>query len=303
MLRPIRPNTTIRLLLVGLLAGALGLLFVQLTSINTSPGQTRSSEKVNLALRRTAHHLLRAAGDSTSRIAAIEQPNPQTYRLRLDHAFDYDRLPGLLQASFRVHRITDLYDVAVLNCATGTVELGYSAIDVAGNQSVPCGGRSIQASCYVLQVTFARPPATVSPPTNAWPLLALAGVLAGLVVISWRQQQRTTPPQLVPEKIADNPNLLWFGQSCLDVLGQTLTAGTHQHSLTYREAKLLRVLASHANQVLERDQILKLVWEDEGITVGRSVDVFVSRLRKLLQDDPTIKITAVHGVGYRLEVS
>ena len=81
-----------------------------------------------------------------------------------------------------------------------------------------------------------------------------------------------------------------------------LTSGPNQHKLTYREAKLLQLLANHPNQVLERDQILKLVWEDEGITVGRSVDVFISRLRKLLAEDPTLRITAVHGVGYRFEV-
>ncbi|MBO0937473.1 winged helix-turn-helix transcriptional regulator [Fibrella sp. HMF5335] len=302
MQRPTRLNATFRLLLVGLLTGALGLLFVQLTSTTPVAAGEHSSEKVNLALRRTAHHLLRAAGDSTSTIAAVEQPTPQTYRLRLDHAFDYDRLPGLLQASFRVHQITDLYDVAVLNCATGALELGYSAIDMADNKSVPCNGRSMQAGCYVLQVTFATA-TPVSQPTNGWPLLALAGVLVGLLAIAWRQQARIELSQPLPEKRADNPNLIHFGQSCLDVAGQTLVSGTHQHSLTYREAKLLRVLASHANEVLERDQILKQVWEDEGITVGRSVDVFVSRLRKLLHNDPTVRIAAVHGVGYRLEVS
>ncbi|MBO0930869.1 winged helix-turn-helix domain-containing protein [Fibrella aquatilis] len=304
MQRPIRPNATFRLLLVGLLTGALGLLFVQLTSTTPVTTGGRSSEKVNLALRRTAHHLLRAAGDSTSTIAAVEQSNAQTYRLRLDHAFDYDRLPGLLQASFRVHQITDPYDVAVLNCATGALQLGYSVTDLTDNQTVPCRGRLAQAGCYVLRVTFATPPAATPQRTNAWPLLALVGALVGLLVIGWRQQTRLPPAAPLAGKTTDNPNRLQFGQSYLDVMGQTLISGTHQHSLTYRETKLLRMLVGHANEVLDRDHILKQVWEDEGITVShRSVDVFISRLRKLLQDDPTVKITAVHGVGYRLEVS
>ncbi len=59
---------------------------------------------------------------------------------------------------------------------------------------------------------------------------------------------------------------------------------------------------NHPNQLLGRDLILQSVWGDEGITVGRSADVFVSRLRKLLQHDPTLRIASVHGVGYRLEI-
>jgi DNA-binding response OmpR family regulator len=55
--------------------------------------------------------------------------------------------------------------------------------------------------------------------------------------------------------------------------------------------------------VLERNFIIENVWADEGVLVGRSVDMFVSRLRKLLRDDPSIKLVAVHGVGYRMEVA
>ena len=133
-------------------------------------------------------------------------------------------------------------------------------------------------------------------------MLSLVGLLAGLLVIGWRRSVQTVPTDSFQKSSQKGANLLHFGQSSLDLANLLLLTGTHKHNLTYREAKLLRVLASHPNQVLERDQILKLVWEDEGITVGRSVDVFISRLRKLLSHDPTIKIAAVHGVGYRMEV-
>ena len=88
----------------------------------------------------------------------------------------------------------------------------------------------------------------------------------------------------------------------MDLENQMLYSANTQHNLTFREAKLLHLFIKHPNQVLERDFILKSVWEDEGVTVGRSIDVFVSRLRKLLQEDASLKIVAVHGVGYRLEV-
>ncbi|MGF7217189.1 DNA-binding winged helix-turn-helix (wHTH) protein [Spirosoma lacussanchae] len=270
-----------------------------------SPSEARSrDDKINLALRRTAHHLLRAAGDSTSRILPVQRTGPHTFQLRLTQAFDYDTLPALLQASFRLHRITEAYDVAVLDCTTGQVQLGYSVTDLMDNQPVPCSGRARRAGCYTLQVTLA-PPAAPAPRTHTGWLLAAGGLLIGLLYISWQRAlaPQTIPAQTIPTEPADvNPDQVRFGNTILDLGRQTLrTAGTEQN-LTYREAKLLRLLVQHANRVLERDAILKAVWEDEGITVGRSVDVFVSRLRKLVQADPAVRIVAVHGVGYRLEV-
>ena len=96
--------------------------------------------------------------------------------------------------------------------------------------------------------------------------------------------------------------ILHFGQSTLDVANQKLSIRTIQKDLTYRETKLLQVFCRNQNKLLERDLILKAVWEDEGVLVGRSVDVFVSRLRKLLKEDETVKIVNVHSVGYRFEV-
>ena len=74
-------------------------------------------------------------------------------------------------------------------------------------------------------------------------------------------------------------------------------------NLTFREAKLLNYLIQNANQVLDRERILEAIWQDEGMLVGRSLDVFISRLRKLLHEDENIKIVSVHGVGYRFEIT
>ena len=277
----------------------MGFLFVR--SGTSTPGTEVSGRatKINLALRRTAHHLLRSAGDSTSRIPAIQQPNLQTFRLTLARAFDYDRLPNLLQESLRLHRVEGGYDVAVLDCASGELQLGYNVRDLIGNKPVPCTGRSISDGCYVVQVTFDAP-AMAPQSTMRWPVLVLGALLAGLLFVVWRRS--TQPVAVSAQPTTPATDQISFGRSCLDVGSQTLRSGSTQHNLTYRETKLLRLFVSRPNQILERDLILKLVWEDEGITVGRSVDVFISRLRKLLHDDPTIRIAAVHGVGYRLEV-
>ena len=64
---------------------------------------------------------------------------------------------------------------------------------------------------------------------------------------------------------------------------------------------MLKLLAEHQGQVLERELIANMIWGDDSYFVGRSMDVFITKLRKYLSDDPNLAIVNVHGVGFRLE--
>jgi len=86
-----------------------------------------------------------------------------------------------------------------------------------------------------------------------------------------------------------------FSQSTLQ-----LTNGTTTHSLTHREAELLALLSSNRGSILKRDDILNKVWGNDKFYSSRSLDVFISRLRKLLQSDISVKIENIHNIGYRL---
>jgi hypothetical protein len=278
------------------------LVFAGLVGLTPSVGEPQySAEKVNLALRRTAHHLLTEAGDTTAQIPPVQQPKPGTFTVRLGHAFDYNRLPLLLDQSLKLHSIKGNYDVAVLDCQKGALLLGYNFQDVTNNQPVPCGGRQQTAGCYLLQLTL-LPTEAPTRPAPAWGLVAFSCLMVGLLFTAWRRSTPTSPAVSPTVHIKPEHQPIQFGNCSFDLANQTLTSGTVRHELTYREAKLLHLFVRHLNQLLEREFILKSVWEDEGVIVGRSVDVFVSRLRKLLQDDPAVRIVAVHGVGYRFEV-
>jgi hypothetical protein len=276
-----------------------GLLFLQSVRLQTAvpvAGAHRFSEKVNLALRRTAHFLLTEAGDSTTRIQPVEQVDSSTWMIRIERHFNYDRLPVLLQESLGREGISGGYEVAIFDCEGLQLQLGYTQIDLSDKNGVPCGGRSTDLECVLLQVTFANAP--VSGIANGWWFFAGGIFLLGLSFGAWRWSVRNRP---MPPAASDQASLQ-LGNSTLDVANQILVSGGATHKLTYREAKLLHLFVSRPNQLLERDFILKSVWEDEGIIVGRSVDVFVSRLRKMLKEDSALKLVAVHGVGYRLEV-
>jgi DNA-binding response OmpR family regulator len=81
----------------------------------------------------------------------------------------------------------------------------------------------------------------------------------------------------------------------------SLTQGSNSRKLTQREAEVLLYLANHLNQICAREAILLAIWGDDDYFLGRSLDVFISRLRKFLQDDPTVVLENVHGVGFRLK--
>ncbi len=82
----------------------------------------------------------------------------------------------------------------------------------------------------------------------------------------------------------------------------TLTINGTQRNLTLKEAELIRYFAEHPNKVLSRNDILEKVWGSNDYFLGRSLDVFISRLRKYFKDDTGIKITNLHGIGFRFSV-
>ena len=287
-------------LLVALLAAVS--LSVQLVWLRQQDmaAQQRFAEKVNLALRRTAHLLLREAGDTSSRIPAVQQISATTWVIRLEHSFDYQRLPTFLHESLAVHQLASSYDVALRSCIDNVLQLGYNFLDFTQSPEVPCQGRAFEPGCYTLKLSFSVPQPDHDY-TAIWLIISL--ITAAFMAAAWYASSQQQSPVEAMAPVVQPSQALSFGHSSLDLANQILRSGETSYNLTYREAKLLQLLATHPNQVLERDFILKSVWEDEGIIVGRSLDVFVSRLRKILRTDPTIKVVAVHGVGYRLEVA
>lgn len=98
-------------------------------------------------------------------------------------------------------------------------------------------------------------------------------------------------------------NVLKVASTTLDVNNLIVNANGVITQLTYKESKLLEMFFRHSGKLIERDVFLKAIWEDNGFFVARSMDVFVSRLRKYLKPDTAIRIENIRGVGYVLKVS
>lgn len=91
-----------------------------------------------------------------------------------------------------------------------------------------------------------------------------------------------------------------IGKYTFDTQKQVLIADDKTQKLTTKESELLALLCSHVNEILERNYALKSIWIDDNYFNARSMDVYITKLRKLLKDDPSIEIINIHGKGYKL---
>jgi hypothetical protein len=98
------------------------------------------------------------------------------------------------------------------------------------------------------------------------------------------------------------PGLAALGKFLFDVKGRRLLLGNELISLTDKECQILELLNESFGELIPRERLMQKVWIDEGVITGRSLDMFVSKLRKKLSSDPELRITNVHGKGYTLEM-
>ena len=95
--------------------------------------------------------------------------------------------------------------------------------------------------------------------------------------------------------------IVFLGKYTFDFSNLTLRNNATEKTLTQKEAEVLKLLYHNRERVLKREEILKHVWGDDDYFMGRSMDVFISKLRKYLKEDPSVQIVNYHGVGFKLE--
>jgi DNA-binding response OmpR family regulator len=106
----------------------------------------------------------------------------------------------------------------------------------------------------------------------------------------------------VSESNNNMPKQFDIGTYHFDFESLSLTCGKNNMKLTHKEAELLRFFCGNQGKILKREEILKTLWGSDDYFMGRSLDVFISRLRKYLQDDKQIHLENIHGVGFKFSV-
>jgi hypothetical protein len=146
--------------------------------------------------------------------------------------------------------------------------------------------------------------------TSDFPLINLVyiGMIVllsvALVIGRFRKSLVPVPVQNQDHSIIKEsvPELAALGKFLFDVKDQRLLLGSEVISLTDKECKILELLNINFGELIPRETLMQKVWINEGVITGRSLDMFVSKLRKKLSSDPELRITNVHGKGYKLEI-
>lgn len=275
---------------------AIGLILLSSTFL--AEAQTAREQ---IAMRLIGHEILLAAGDSTSRISSVEWIDYR-YKITFETAFDFspETLVPIVERIMHRHKIANSYIVELQACDTTQVVYSYEIAEAIADSMIPCSGRAYPESCYELYVTLPHQEMVVlSEKSNMQTAYLRYGmgivfvITLGLVLIL---KQKATLDKV------DNHHLLPIGRYRFDQKNNQLLLNEESIELTHKEAALLWSLYAAANEVVTREQLLAKVWGDEGDYVGRTLDVFISKLRKKLSADDRLKIVNVRGVGYRLIV-
>lgn len=262
-------------------------------------------EKTAIAIRKIGHEVLLLSGDSSSRVLPVKQISKGEYLIQFESGFSFvpDSLFALTNRIIQAHQLPAEYMVNVLECRTHEVVYGFALSGNRQNDVAPCNTRIQPQGCYAIKISF--PVAAAAAPQKK--LALYGGALMGAALLSlgivgfYRKRKKTNAPADVPAGLVKNSgirigNYLFFkDQQCLVTEGEKI-------DLTSKEAELLFIFASHPNQIIDRARLQKEIWEDGGVIVSRSLDVFVSKLRKKLEKDPAVKLVNSHGKGYKLEI-
>lgn len=290
----------------------LALVFIGgIVCFHAHAGEMSKEQHRAIVVRNVGHELLLLLGDSTSVVLPVTNANEE-YRLRFATEFGFQPFPlaARIDSVMGTLKVYAPYFVKVISCGDKSVVYsyevgGYNIEDTSA--IVPCGLREYPKGCYEITVTFGKYEETKAlelksslksnPPLRSknWILQLSIGLISVLGVGYYFYRRRKVTGNTVP-------HIIDIGAYKFDKLNMRLTFRDEVIELTSKEADLLFLLHSSTNETIERDTILRIVWGDDGDYVGRTLDVFISKLRKKLAGDPAIKIANIRGVGYRLVV-
>lgn len=281
------------------LGGLLILLFISIICVAFS--MTRNDDfdfaRREILLRRIGHEILLQSGDSTSRVLPVKKIAENEYQISFENdlTFQPDSLVNTTQRLLAKGPLARDYVVNVLNCANASVAYGYAISKNKKDDIVACIGRRQPIACYLVNIKFK--PAGIITAKNGY----LLGSLAVLAFVGFIFLRSVKPRRALPD--SRHTEMFTLGSMSFDAKTRKLMINGKTIDLTRTETRVLRILALSPNEAIERSRLQKEIWEDEGVIVGRSLDMFISKLRKKLEFDPNIKIVVIRGKGYKLEIS
>jgi hypothetical protein len=276
---------------------SVSLIAVILLAFTNNDRDDFDSATREVLLRKIGHELLLQSGDKTSRVLPVKKISENEYQISFENemTFQPDSLVNLTKRVLSKDPLADDYIVNVLNCGNASVAYSYAVSKNKKDDIVACIGRRQPKACYLVNIKFK--PTGINTAKNGY----LLGGLSLLALVGFMALRSGKSLKVVPENT--HSDMLPLGSLMFDVKNRKLILNETITDLTATESRVLLIFARSPNEIVERSRLQKEIWEDDGVIVGRSLDMFISKLRKKLEIDPNIKIVVIRGKGYRLELA
>jgi hypothetical protein len=297
------------------------LTFTSLFSFTVLCQNETTKKHYDVVIRMIGHKFLISTGDSTSRILPIKHVD-NSFQIEFENEFSF--YPSQIKEAVDYVMIEtenfQPYILEVQNCYSKEIVYSYEKSELIDTSMMPCGERFYQEDCYIIKLSnivqknytnyisidsLNHPQnssisslinnSTTKQGSTSYLLIICSALIILTVILTYLY--------LVRRRTKTSPNLLSLGDFIYDTKNMTLKLNQDLTELSSKENDLLLLLYSSVNSTVKKEDILKAVWQDEGDYIGRTLDVFISKLRKKLSQDSNIKITNVRGVGYRLIVN
>jgi len=250
-----------------------------------------------ILLRNIGHEILLQSGDSTSRVLPVKKIAENEYQISFENELTFQpaSLVNITSRLLDNAPLANDYVVNVLTRDNSSVVYGYAISKNKKNDIVPCRGRKQPKASYLINVKF-KPTSIITAKKGfllgSLPLLAFVG----FILLRSAKPRKALPNDKYTKTFT-------LGSVLFDPQVRQLKINKETIDLTGTETRLLLIFALSPNETIERSRLQKEIWEDEGIIVGRSLDMFISKLRKKLEPAPDISIVVVRGKGYILEIN
>jgi hypothetical protein len=286
-------------LFIALLLFSVVLLLSSAVFIRQNPQDEFPEKRAALVVRQIGHTLLQYSGDSTSRVLPVKQLSPGTFQLEFQNQFSFvpDTLVKIVRTNLAQIDLPVGYMINVFDCGFNK-ELVYGfEIRPKYKEIVPCLGRVQPKGCYSIQISFIDFKSQQHASSRyLWLLVGFTSLsLIAFTGGYYLKKEKKEDIAILTDGVA-------VGKYSFSLSSRVLKFNSETIELSDKEARLLSILARQQNQLISREELLKKVWEDDGVFTGRSLDMFISKLRKKLRNDTNVQITNVHGKGYKLEI-
>jgi DNA-binding winged helix-turn-helix (wHTH) protein len=229
-------------------------------------------------------------------VLPVKKANNNEYQISFENTLTFrpDSLVKTTRRLFAKDPLAGEYVVNVLNGGKSGVAFGYAISKDNKDDIVACIGRKQPKARYIINIKFK--PTT----TNGVKNKILVSGLPFLAFVGLMFLKSIKPRRVLLER--NDTGKINLGSVFFDLKNRKLRINGKTIELTGTEARVLSIFATSPNEIVERSRLQKEIWEDEGVIVGRSLDMFISKLRRKLECDPNINIVVIRSKGYKLEI-